>query len=204
MKATSKKKGAYQKPQTGREKEEKLHKTKVAKATPWPMAEHRPHHRRQDAKTVHASIQSANLPSAEQLCGNAQSLYHERPPPQLHTKILAQPAATCMFGMGQQWSCRQCSSLGGAQAPILAPSHSQSRKCKLSNSRPPVKHLCFTAFMPPPMKHKKNDPRAESESEKTFEAYESLCHSECIQEAEIILFLFLWQQVIFSKWMISK
>lgn len=41
------------------------------------------------------------------------------------------------------------------------------------------------------MKPKKNDPRAESGSEKTFEAYESLCHSECIQEAEIILFLFL-------------
>lgn len=168
------------------------------------MAEHGPHHRREGAKIVHTSLQSANLPSAEQLCGNAQSLHHEWPRPQLHTKILAWPAATCKVGMGQQWSCRQCSGLGAAQAPVLAPSHSQSCKCKTSSSRPSVKHLCFTVFMPPPMKPKKNDPRAESGSEKTFEAYESLCHSECIQEAEIILFLFLWQQVIFSKWMIFK
>lgn len=54
------------------------------------------------------------------------------------------------------------------------------------------------------MKYKKNDPKAGSESEKAFEAYESPCHPECIQKTEIILFLFIWQQVIFSKWMIFK
>lgn len=60
------------------------------------------------------------------------------------------------------------------------------------------------AFESPPMKYKKNDPTAGSESEKTSEAYKSPCHPECIQETEIILFLFIWQQVIFSKWMIFK
>lgn len=54
------------------------------------------------------------------------------------------------------------------------------------------------------MKYKKNDPKAGSESEKVFEAYKSPCRPECIQETEIILFLFIWQQVIFSKWMIFK
>lgn len=45
--------------------------------------------------------------------------------------------------------------------------------------------------MPPLMKYKKNSPKAEPESGKAFEVYESPCHPERIQEAETILFLFL-------------
>lgn len=85
------------------------------------------------------------------------------------------PHMASRVGMGQQWSRTQCSGLGAAQAPVVAPSHSQSCKCKTSSSRPSVKHLCFTTFMPPPMKPKKNDPRAESGSEKNiWSLWESL------------------------------
>lgn len=91
-----------------------------------------------------------------------------------------------------------------AWAPVCVPSHCQLHKYKASDLRPSVKHLLFATLMPTLMKYKKNSPKAEPESGKAFEVYESPCHPERIQEAETILFLFLWQQVIFSKRMTFK
>lgn len=78
-----------------------------------------------------------------------------------------------------------------AQAPLCVPSHCHLHKYRTSNLKPSVKHLLFTAFMPPPMKYNKNGPKAESESGKTLEVYDIPCHPERVQEAETILFLFL-------------
>lgn len=105
------------------------------------------------------------LPYSQQICCQ-QSSSVEMLRARTMSAHLSQSTPKCSYGQelpaGLSWASSDPidDAVMAAQAPLCVPSHCHLHQYKTSNLKPSVKHLLFTACMPPAMKYKKKWPKS--------------------------------------------